>query len=497
MAEKWALADETATPESFLRKSQLKNYNTFELGDENTSPEELFRPKNYLEEGVRHLGRTVARGTESILGIPGSVSEGILGLANAGISKLTGKPGPLPEKVNLTPILGGPVVAAAHYGSKLLGKESPFPEINLPNSEDVKENFTKKVTRNLLEPQSPKEETYDEVISDAAPILLSSLLGGAKTAYDVGKAGLRATGISAAGNTAKWAAETITGSPLIGQGVKVGTMIVAGTAGGRKELNKIKDAKYKTAFENLPPYATFNFSNALKKIKQIGKQYSKGDNPDKSFIADRVKAFEDLIEKSVPSSSRSTGILDQYGKPITKSVAGKIGGKANIRDATDIVKGWNQHLSDTKIPEVAKNALTRLVGAANEGIDKYGKTNPKFWEDWKIAKELHGAMVGTNYIQNIINKSPLLQDTIKNPVVKHLLYGGIAKGIYNTSVPKVAAGASAVVAAKNISKTAQLLLKSPYAQKAYGEWLLAGFKDNIPAMAKSAAKLNYYADKLI
>ena len=491
MDEKWTMADNTASPESFLPKSQLKSYENFQMADASTPPEELFRPKSYFEEGVRHLGRTVARSTEAIVGLPGGIASGALGLANAGISKLTGKPGPLPEKLNLFGIYPGQVIKTSS------GKEIKVPEDfsmgNLPTPQDVREGFTQKITGNLLEPESKGEEAYDEVISDAAPILL----GGLGSGSSAGKAALRALGVSSVGNAAKWATETVTGSPLAGAAVKIGTMVVAGTAGGRKELGKIKDAKYIEAGENLPKGASVNAGNQLKKAQQIGRQVARGDNPEKAFLGDRVKAFEKIVEKGTPASSKATGILDQFGKPIAKSVAGKPGGNTIVQELIDLKKGWNNYLADPKLPKEARATLTRLVGIANEAIDKYGKTNANFFKPYKIADELHGALVGTNYIQNIVNKSPLLQSTVKNPIVKHMLYGGVIKGVARTSAPKIAAAAGTVLGAREVAKTIQLLVKSPYAQKAYGEWLLAGLRDNVPAMAKAASKLSNYADKLV
>ena len=207
----------------------------YELLDESPQQEQSGRqqPESTLGFLGRTGARTLARAGESIAGLPGDIASAGLGLANYGISKVTGKPGPIPK-------------------------------LPLPTSEAIRENVTKPLTGNYLEPQSKNEQFYDDIIGDAA-VLFSPFKG--KVPFAKGVAG--ALGRSAVGNTAKWATEQVTDSPVVGTGVKIGSMVLAGTLGGRKQLNTLKNDSYQKAFSKIKPNPKFNISPERSKIDQL------------------------------------------------------------------------------------------------------------------------------------------------------------------------------------------------------------------------------------
>lgn len=138
----------------------------------------------------RHTARTVARGAESILGLPGDISSAVLGLGNYGIEKLTGSR-PLPEKL-------------------------------APTSEDLHEDVTKRIGRLLpedyLEPQSRNEERSDELFSDLATLLIP-IKGKIPFARALKTAGL--------GNIASFLGDKLGAPEGVKTSLKVGTMLLS------------------------------------------------------------------------------------------------------------------------------------------------------------------------------------------------------------------------------------------------------------------------------
>ena len=423
-------------------------------------------PASQDESTLGYLGRTGARGLaragEAVAGLPGDIASGVLGLANYGISKVTGQPGPLPDRVNLGPALFGPVGMAVDVASRAFGKESPVPQINLPTSEDIKEKVTKPLTGQYLEPQGRGEQLYDDIIGDAATLLIP-----VKGKVPFAKAVVGALGRSAVGNAAKWAAEEVTGSTLVGAGAKIGSMALAGTFGGRKELSKIKNQSYKEAFEKVPENAKFNFSPEKSQIEKLAKSLTKGDRPDKAFVLDRLQSINNVTNKA---------------------------GKGSIQEAINLKQDWNKYLSDPSLPKSSRDVIKQAVGIVNEGIKRYGETNPAFFKPYQIGEELTGALQSTNYIQKVLSKHPVLQDSMKNPLMKNLLFGGAAYGIGKMSLPALVGIGSGVVGARESAKAYQLLSRSPIARRYYKDVIEATLKNDTKAIAKNLARLDKAAN---
>lgn len=414
---------------------------------------------------ARTGARTVARGAETILGLPGDIVSGVSNLANAGISAVTGQPGPIPERASLNYPMFGALGEAVDVGARLLGQESPIPRVNLPTSQDIKENVTQRLTGEKLEPQTSGEQAYDEIISDATALLLptSGKVPGFKS---IG----RALGISSVGNLAKWATEDITDSPLLGTGVKMGAMVLAGTAGGRKALETQKNVSYKQAYESIPEKATIPLNQTKRDIDKFKRHLKKSDNKAVNFIKDRIDALEELIE-------------DEGLKPSVKSVI-------------DLKQGWNSHFSEATPKE--RSALGKIVNILKDDITKYGKTNPGFYTPYQVGEELTGALRGSDYLKEFLSKNKRLQESIKDPFLKKFLTGvgvsagaaaSYALGIKGTALAGAALGAAGS-AGQQISKTVQLFAKSLHARSYYKELVQNALAGNVSAAARDLARLN-------
>lgn len=387
------------------------------------------------ESTLGFLGRTGARGAaragEAVLGLPGDIASGALNLANYGISKVTGKPGPIPE-------------------------------LPLPTSGAIRRNITQPLTGEYLEPQGSGEEFFDEIIGDAATLLVPL-----KGKVPFGKAVGGALARSAAGNTAKWAAETVTDSPLVGAGAKIGAMALAGTLGGRQELNKLRGDSYKDAFAKIPEKAKFNFSPEKQELEKLAKTLTKGDRPDKAFMLDRFRSINNITNKA---------------------------GKGSIEEAIQLKQDWNKHLADPSLPKASRDGLKQAVGILNEGIGRYGKTNPEFFKPYKIGEELTGALQSTNFVQKVLSKHPYLQDNVRNPIVQKLLWGGALYGAGRAGVPAIAGIGAAAIGAKEAAKTYQLISRSPVAQRYYKDAVQSALKNDIKSLGRNLSKLDKAAD---
>ncbi len=150
----------------------------------------------------RSAARTAVRGVETLAGLPGDIIGGGINL----LSKATG--GYTPTHQELT--------------QKDIERGVPFAEkLQLPTSE-----YFRGLTQSdpevgqYLEPRTPGEAGWDQIVSDAVPYLLGGGSLAAKAA--------RGLAISSAGNLTKWGAESLGASPLVGTGLKLGSMLLAG-----------------------------------------------------------------------------------------------------------------------------------------------------------------------------------------------------------------------------------------------------------------------------
>ena len=401
----------------------------YELLDElpNTSQDE-----STLGYAARTGARTLARAGESIVGLPGDIVSGITGLVNYGVNKLTGLKGPIGD-------------------------------IALPTSEGIRKNVTKRLTGEYLEPQSSNEEFYDKIIGDAASLLVP-LKGKVPFAKAIGGA----LGRSAIGNTAQWAAESVTDSPLVGAGAKIGAMALAGTIGGRKELNNLKNESYKDAFSKIPENAKFSFKPEKQKLEKLANALSKGDRPDKSFVLDRLRSIENI---------------------------GTNADRGTIQEAINLKQDWNKYLSDPSLSKSSRDSIKQAVGIVNDGIKRYGSQNPSFFKPYQAAEELTGALQSTNYAQKILAKHPYLKEKVSNPLIQKLLWGGAFYGASHTNTPAIVGIGATALGAKEAAKAYQLLARSPIAQRYYKDVINATLKNDVKAIAKNLSKLDKAANQ--
>lgn len=236
----------------------------------------------------RGIARTGARAVETIVGLPGDVSEGILGLVGAGEKALFGTE-VTPKKIDFS--LG--LLKKMNEGiESLTGIKPHFPDtFSLPTSEDVKKYVTKPLGREAIEPQAKWEKVADSIIEDTIPLLIP----GVKGKIPFAKA-LKVSGIS---NIASWLSGEL-GAGEAGQAAtKLGTTLLTTVA---------SPGILKKYAKTLRPTQAANFLDEVKEsskiLKFVGKFKPKVLTPGTSIL------IGSYFGKGIPSA---IGIAGIYG----------------------------------------------------------------------------------------------------------------------------------------------------------------------------------------
>ncbi len=407
-------------------------------------------PESQEESTPAYIGRNLARaGTraaEAAIGFPGDVLGGGINLLSAATGGRTPTYQQLEEK----------------------DKAKGVPDwLKLPTSERFHE-LTKsdKKAGEYLEPKSSNEEGLDEIIGDATRFFITG-----------GKA-LPSLGLSAVGNFAKWGTESLTGSPLAGSIAKIGTTLLAGTAGTRRELNELKKKSYDTAFKKLPEDKRFNFSPEAQIIDKTIRKVSRGTFPDKQEVVSRLSDVKNIIGDE---------------------------GNALVSEVVGAKQGLNEYLREhgSKLAPSAKREIQDAVGSLNSGIARYGKTNPSFFKPYKVGEELTAGMNSIDYVGQFISKHPALRKKIENPFLGSLFKYGLGAssgGIISQYPIQTGAAVGGLYGAHQFAKTLKLFAKSPVAQRAYYDAMKNGLNGNVANLSRDLTRLereyNKYSDDL-
>lgn len=408
-----------------VNKEQNINQTQSQIPLFGTQIEQKVSQPSTLQEVGRHAGRTGARITESILGIPGDIASAGLGAANY----LTG--GRIPG-----------VEGAQQY---------------IPSSTNLRK-VTQTLTGEKLEPQSETEKFADDLASDFATFAIPVK----------GKIPLKSAALkSLFGNVASFLTKSI-GLGTAAQGAaKIGTVLAYNLAGGRKALQNTMKESYKSA-EDLAGNAKEGARELSKDINTITKDITKGiKTPGKTFVADHLRGLTDSIsngkikvkdawdikkevnellrDAETPQTSKKylgrladslNKVLGSYGKTNTKF------GEA-FHKAEDIYRGLNQasdinkNIQKVVSKESIKNPVVKglLMGTAF----KSPGTLP-----------LAAAGLGTAvFVKNIVRATELLKNS---PEARK----------YYTNIIKAAARENSSLIERNAKKLDKLAIEEGY-----------------------------------
>lgn len=409
------------------------------------------QPESLLGTAGRGVARGVARATEAIAGAPGDIVSGGVSLLNLGSKALTGQE--IPGAQQLQNII--------------------------PGSEFVRRNVTEPLTGEYLKPQSDTEQFIDTIIGDIAGLIapgglatkasraaLTGLgkVGIKQAAKTVGKQALRAAGANIAGK----AAEELTGSPLAGGLVKVGTLIGSSTAGGRNALKEIRKESYLKADQAIRPGDIIQAGDLKSRLKNGQDLLKRSDIADKEFISGRLKAVESNIKQN----------------------------KLSAKDAVQLRKDMNDWIYRQDISPQAKRYIGRTRDLLNEKLDQYGKTNPNFAEAFNMADDITRGLEAGGSVQKFLNKNVSIPHALKN--WKPVSYG--TGGLFYVlgkplGLASLGIGIPTAMTARYVGATYNLLKNSEEARKYYKQILAASLKNDANAVAKSIKAFDHVASK--
>lgn len=310
----------------------------------------------------RGIVRSGARSVETILGLPGDITEGISALVHGARRLVTGREQG-PTKIDLSSGL----LASINKGIKdLTGYESPFPStFSIPNSEDIKEYITKPIGKLLpekfLEPQNEWERVSDEIISDAIPLLVPI-----KGKIPFAKA-LKVSGLS---NLSSWLAKQF-GVEEKGQAVtKLGTTLLT-TLGNpfalkkyANTLPKAEAAKFVKEVQESSKILNFISRYTNKAVNPVtgivlGAYYGAGV-PSALGIAGIYGAG--VVERTLKAFSRNPALRKHYTSVL--NAASKQNATLLIKNIKKLDNAMSKSLPDEPKDDIGDFEITKLSSSS-------------------------------------------------------------------------------------------------------------------------------------
>ena len=404
--------------------------NNIDLSQYELAGKPVAAPTNEQPDALRTLGRTAARGIESVVGLPGDIASGVLGAGNY----LTGGKIPTYEEVQ------GNLPASA------------------PTSAQVRKG-TERLTGEYLKPRNRNEELYDEFIGDLATLALPVK----------GKIPFKGALTKALGaNLAGYAAEQIGGEGL-GKGAKIAYFLGSGIFGGRNALKEIQDNSYRKAEDLIAPikksgYASSSLNEKLKDVSKWTKAGVGSASPDKKLVSE-------LLEK-----------VKEHGKS----------GRISVNQLVESKKDMNALLRDPYVSKTAKDQIKRASGILNSEIEAYGKSsNPEFLKFYREADNINKGLNQTSKVNAFLQDNFNLDQILTSKIVKGL-FASKLYGVAST--PFAVGTAAAGNVASKVVKFGELLANSSEARKYYANVLKSAASENKNAVAQNLARLNSVAE---
>jgi hypothetical protein len=396
-------------------------------------------PKESLGANIgRQVGRGAARVTETVLGAPRAFGEFMEGLVpEKALKKGASKIG-----------LEKPVTAALEFQKK----HAPYKLF--PKSEDIRENVTKKLFGEKLEPKNEWEAKADEFISDFAALALP--LPGSK--FKLLKPGLLAAG----GNIASDVVGRMGGSEKEQTWAKLGT-ILAGSLINPKAAQNLKNELYDKARSARPQDAKVAATDLSKRADKLEKSFKIGGIADSDIPA--LEKLKD-IKNEIKGSDIDIVSLENLKIKINEALAGiykKLeGNKPGIRRA--------------------KRNLDAVGKLVDDTLKTYGKKNPEWEAFYRPANEVHGAIEQSHRVRNTI---------VRN--AKKFGFPAVAAElglIHFAGVPAAVGTVAVGAAALGTGELTARIMKSPTLRKHYINLINAALKDDAVVMRENLKKLD-------
>lgn len=322
--------------------------------------EKKAQPKESLGKNIgRQAGRTGARVVETVLGAPRAFAEfGEMLVPKETLKKVAGKVG-----------LRKPVEKAFELSEKYA------PYKLLPKSEDIRENVTKHLFGEKLEPKNEWEKEADTLVSDFAALAVP--VPGSQLKL------LKPALLAAGGFIASNVVGQLGGTDEQKTYAKLG-IIFAGSMINPKSADKLKNDLYEQAREAKPSDAVVTAENLIKNSDNFEKQLLKGD----SGATTKKKALSliEEIKSKVKNNEINVDELEEF--------------KRNINEARASL--YDEFKANKVGRKTAKTYLNTISKFIDDTLTEYGATNPEWAAFYRPANEVHGAIVESHKVRGFI-----------------------------------------------------------------------------------------------
>jgi len=396
------------------------------------------RAEQFAGEAQRHVGRSLARVGESLLGLPGDLKEFMVNIS-----------GGLPEA------LTGEETPKWRQAIEKLGPEILLSKVQGPTSSQVKKQITERLSPSYFEPQNEIEAKADEVVTDVANLLV----GGA------GKISLPAAlGKSLLSNLSAEAARAFGGGEKTAQAAKLGTLVMTDLISKNyKGPGKFIGSLYEDMRSSIPEGAEIPAKSFASKIRNIEKELKLGDpkTASKQLVFDKIKAAKSAIK----------------GKNI------------DPRELEALLTDTNEVIYNNKDLMRKQNLIFKFKDAVLDSLGEYGKENPEFFDKWKLAKQATAATkIGDNvskYAKQLLSPKSLPYSLA--------LFGGL--GFIPGGIGAKAATLGIAAGGSYIANLSQKVARSPALRKYYMNAIKSAADQNKSSFLRAAQQLNTALEK--
>lgn len=415
-----------------IEQSQIQP--TGEIGDAQESsdffldePIDVGQPEGIASFAGRQVLRSGSRAAETLLGLPGDVSNFIGNVIATPIRYLTGAKELTPEQLE----------SKRKLQSRILPTSQQFKEV----SEQVTGGFTS--------PQSRAERVSDEIVSDFASLALP-VKGKVPFA--------RAIGTSLFSNLGAESIRELGGGDTGAAASKFGLMVTAGLI-GRPNAKQLSRDLYKQSVGAIPEEAAISTKNMQPQISKLQKELLKGGTS--------------------PQKTPATNLLKELNSKITD-------GKIPVQELPAFRQSINDYRFDRTLGDRARYFLDRFEDVVQEGLKDYGQVNPEFAKVYRDANLAHAGLKQSNKIATNISKRIKIDrlDPHTISLLGHGAIGGFA-GSGLGALPSLLGAASAALGYRTLSR-----LKNPVLRKHYESLLKAAAKDNAAGIIRNANLLD-------
>lgn len=394
--------------------------------------------ENIIDNIDRQISRSGARIAETALGAPRAVGDFLQSL--------------VPEQAL---IKGAEKLGIGEFAKKSLETQKKYSAHKLlPSSDQIRNNVTKYLFGEKLEPKNIWEKRADDVISDFTALALP--LPGSQLKV------LRPALTSLGANIASETIGQMGGSEKQKTFAKLGSFLV-GSLANPKGAEKLANNLYKQAESVLPKDATVSSTNLGRSLDELEASFRKGGLAGSDKVA---------LEKIADLRNEMQGAQI----PVDSLVSAK-------RKINEARAGLFKALEGNKPGiKTAKFKLDKVSKAVDSSLEEYGKHNPEWQAFYKPANEVFGAIAQSKKARNwLINHK-------KNfGTFGALSLFGIEQAIgLPTSAAAVGIGGTAGLTAEFMTR----LAKSPTLRKYYTNVINAALKQDVIAAQENLKKLD-------